>query len=69
MADVTELCRMADQGEAGAQHSLGQSYSVGHNVPPDYDEAAVLYRRAADQGHLDAQCGLGLCYREGRGVP
>ncbi|KAJ1640982.1 hypothetical protein T492DRAFT_898106 [Pavlovales sp. CCMP2436] len=67
--DVAELRRMADQGNAEAQHTLGNWHSNGHIVPQDYAEAADLLRRAADQGHLDARCELGMAYRDGMGVP
>lgn len=55
----------ADGGQPDAQFIVGQIYAV---VMKNYDEAAVMYRRADKAGHSDAQLNLGLCYISGEGV-
>jgi TPR repeat protein len=59
---------LAEQGDAGAQYSLGIMYRNGKGVPQDLGEAIKWYRRAADQGNPFAQYNLGVMYDEGRGV-
>lgn len=58
---------LAKQGDPEAQNYVGQLYE--QSVPPDYDLAAVWYRRAAEQGDPRAQINLGQLYESGRGVP
>jgi TPR repeat protein len=60
---------LAEQGDAGAQGSLGAFYAYGQGVPQDYALALVWYRKAAEQGDAFAQTGLGVMYANGRGVP
>jgi len=60
---------LANQGDAGAQYSLGRLYAKGEGVPHDYVEAATWYRLAADQGHGAAQFDLADLYKYGKGVP
>jgi uncharacterized protein len=60
---------LADQGNAGAQNSLGTMYENGHGVPQDYAEAVKWYRLAADRGDPYAQNNLGAMYKSGQGVP
>jgi TPR repeat protein len=78
--DVAEAAqwyeRSANQGDADAQHLLGQLRDpggpfrgYGEVVTQDYDEAAKWYRRAADQGNARAQYDLGVLYMRGTGVP
>ncbi|MCH7889487.1 MAG: sel1 repeat family protein [Proteobacteria bacterium] len=59
----------AEQGDAGAQFSLGFMYTTGQGVPQDYAEAVKWYRRAAEQGLAHAQLMLVVMYNEGQGVP
>ena len=59
----------ADQGDAGAQFSLGFMYANGKGVPENDVEALKWYRLAADQGDASAQNNLGFMYANGRGVP
>jgi clan AA aspartic protease (TIGR02281 family) len=60
---------LADQGNAGAQISLGLMYSKGEGVPQNYTEAMKWFRLAADQGVPEAQFTLGRMYHDGEGVP
>jgi TPR repeat protein len=76
---VAACRRLADQGNAEAQSSLGDMYAVGHGVPQDYAEATSVaqdyaeattwYRKAADHGYAEAQSSLGDMYADGHGVP
>jgi uncharacterized protein len=60
--------RLADQGDAAAQHNLGVLYARGEAVPRDYAEAAKWYFKAAAQGHARAQSRLGNLHYWGKGV-
>jgi TPR repeat protein len=61
--------RLANQGNARAQTSLGVMYRDGLGVPQSYAEALKWYRLAADQGLASAQFFLGGMYANGQGVP
>ena len=60
---------MAEQGNAGAQFSLGFMHANGQRVPQDYAEAAKWFRLAAEQGNAPAQASLGVMCANGHGVP
>jgi len=60
--------KAAEQGNANAQHNLGNCYYYGKGVEQDYTQAVYLYRKAAEQGNSDAQNALGYCYYNGEGV-
>ncbi len=57
--DAEALRLAADQGDAGAQFTLGVSYANGEGVPQDLVEALRWYRLSAEQGYGKAQCNLG----------
>ena len=59
---------MAEQGDALAQHNLGNLYHDDHGVPQDYKEAFSWYRKAAEQRVVFAQYNLGVVYEKGRGI-
>jgi hypothetical protein len=59
----------ADQGDKEAQTNIGEIYERGVGGPPDYEKAAIWYRKAADQGYARALINLGFLYEQGRGVP
>ena len=61
--------RLAEQGDASAQYSLGARYDFGEGVPEHDAEAVKWYRLAAEQGHAEAQYNLGIMYANGEGVP
>jgi len=63
-----EVKALAEQGNAEAQHKLGNMYRYGRGVSQDYAEALKWYRKAADQGYYLAQYDLGMMYYDGRGV-
>jgi TPR repeat protein len=58
----------ANQGDANAQHNLGNAYESGHGVPQNHAEAVAWFRKAAGQGHPMAQANLGVMYEHGSGV-
>ena len=60
---ITEIRRLAEQGDPEAQYILGGN---GEGVLDA--EAARWYHLAAEQGHAEAQYILGLMYGSGRGV-
>lgn len=62
------LRSLAEQGNAGAQSTLGLMYDIGHGVVQDSAEAAKWYRLAAAQGDKSAQYNLGGMYDSGQGV-
>jgi len=63
------LRRLAEQGDAAAQFSVGAAYATGDGVPQDYVEAVRWFALAAEQGHIVSQATLGAYYWAGRGVP
>jgi len=65
---VSACRRLADQGDALAQFSLGFMYGNGWGVPQDYAEAVKWYHKAAEQEDAKAQYNLGQMYRLGYGV-
>jgi TPR repeat protein len=59
---------LAEQGDAGAQQSLGVMYHNGNGVKQNYKTAVNWYKLAAEQRDSDAQGNLGAMYAFGRGV-
>ena len=59
---------LALDGDADAQNRVGEIYARGLGARPDYEEAALWYRRAAQQGLERAQINLGFLYEKGLGV-
>tara|TARA_E500000178_G_scaffold352135_1_gene414867 strand:- start:408 stop:1046 length:639 start_codon:yes stop_codon:yes gene_type:complete len=55
----------ADQGDARAQHSLGNFYFSSGS----YAAATNWYKQSAEQGVAEAQADLGASYGLGQGVP
>ena len=58
----------AQGGSAEAQTQVGEIYEKGMGVEPDFDIAAVWYKKAAKQGYSRAQINLGYMYEKGLGV-
>lgn len=55
-------------GSAEAQNYVGEIYSKGLGTPPDYDMAALWFKKAAEQGFKRAKINLGYLYEQGLGV-
>ena len=67
-ANIDELKKAAEQGDAKAQCNLGICYDFGKGVEKNPTEAVKWYRKAAEQGFAQAQYNLGNCYANGDGV-
>jgi TonB family protein len=65
---MTWFRKAADQGDAGAETSVGWLYENGYGVKQDFAEAMTWYRKAAAQGNADAQNNVGWLYQNGWGV-
>ena len=63
------LLPLAENGDAKAQHCLGELYYYGDGVEQSKIEAVKWYQKAAVQGLADAQCDMGFVYAHGYGVP
>lgn len=60
---------LAEQGDPEAQTYAGEIYERGLGTRPDYEAAALWYRKAAEQGYQRAEINLGHLYEAGLGVP
>ena len=58
----------AEQGDSGAQSSLGLMYQNGEGVPQNDIEGVKWLRLSAEQGDLSGQNNLGVSYKGGKGV-
>jgi uncharacterized protein len=61
--------RLAKQGDARAQASLGLMYARGYGVPRNLETARHWWSFAAAQNDPGAQYNLGVVYATGEGVP
>ena len=68
-AEIEQIRKAAEQGDAEAQTILGACYLNGAGVPENKTEAIKWLRMAAEQGNALAQGALGVCYFRGDGVP
>jgi len=58
----------AQAGDAAAQTHVGEIYEKGMGIQPDYEVAALWYKKAAKQNYSRAQINLGYLYEKGLGV-
>ena len=63
------LLPLAENGDAKAQHCLGELYYYGDGVGQSKVEAIKWYQKAAVQGLAGAQCSMGFVFSHGYGVP
>jgi TPR repeat protein len=68
-SSLTDIRKVAEQGDATAQYKLGYCYDYGAGVGKNAVEAMKWYRTAAEQGNAAAQNNLAEMYRNGRGIP
>ena len=67
--DLKDLKKLAAEGNAEAEYSLGRRYGTGDGVKQDYREAMRWFLRAAEQGNVRAQAKTAAFFLAGRGVP
>lgn len=65
VANLEQLIKNAESGDADAQYQLGKCHDEGAGVPQNSAEAISWYRKAAEQGHAAAQYMLGNAYAYG----
>lgn len=58
----------AQEGNAEAQHYVGEIFEKGLGRAPDYVQALSWYKRAAEQGYRRSQVSIGYFYEHGLGV-
>ncbi len=58
----------ATAGSAEAQNYVGEIYLKGLGIAPDYDLAALWFKKSATQGFSRAKTNLGYLYEQGLGV-
>ena len=63
--DLSELERLAEQGNAAAQSNLGFMYIKGLGVAKDVHKALKWLQKAAEQGEANAQKGLDVMAKKG----
>jgi len=72
-ADLKSALRVwlqaAEGGDVEAQTNVGEIYERGLGVEPNYEAAALWYRKAGDKGYSRALFNLGTLYEQGLGVP
>lgn len=66
--DLSQVIRLANQGVAIAQYTLGEMYYEGRGVRQDYQKSLEWFTKAANQGITEAQHNLGVMYENGEGV-
>ena len=59
---VSEMDKLAENGDMYAQHLMGKLWRDGPLLIPDSVEARYWFKRAAEQGHLVAQYSLAKLY-------
>ncbi len=67
-ANIDELKKRAEAGDAEAQLALGDHYHYGIGVDEDQQKAVHWYTKSAEQGFPRAQEILGYCYYYGIGA-
>lgn len=65
MDELSKLRKIAEGGNAAAQHNLALHLSAGDESRRDYPQAVEWYKKAAAQGVADAAYNLGLIYDAG----
>ncbi len=66
---LSDLQKLAEQGNTEAEWQLGARYHTGEGVPKDDAQAMHWFELAGEQGNVSAQSTLGAYYAVGRGVP
>lgn len=66
--NINELEKLANQGDAKAQFTLGLMYDSGNGISKDDEKAVEWYSKAVEQGYYYAQHNLGIKYYYGTGI-
>lgn len=67
---LSDLKRLAEQGNAEGQYQIAYRYDFGSmGIPKNQQKARSLYKAAANQNHIKAAYNLACCYRNGEGGP
>ena len=67
-ADVDDLTKKANSGDAQAMYDLGMAYMNGDGIDNDDAKGVSWLEKAAYKGHSEAQYELGLAIFNGYGV-
>ncbi len=67
-ADIPELTRQAESGDANAQFDLAVKYYFGEDVEQNYENAFFWMKKAAEQGEVAAEYNLAYMYQTGEGI-
>ncbi len=65
---VSDVRKLAEQGNPEAQFALGTLYRDGQGVEQDLKQTIKWWEKAAELGYVDAQFALGNIYSGGYGV-
>ena len=60
LAEVRDVSRLADEGDAHAQFKLGLMFGFGRGMTRDNNAAAKWFKAAAKQGYFKAQYNYGV---------
>ena len=66
------LKKLADEGCAEAQYTLGEIYNLGHNdslIEENPEQSFFYFSKAASQGHKEAEFTIGVYHFYGYGTP
>jgi len=63
--DISEMKRMAENGDVTAMFDLGHCYHYGFSISKNINDAEKWYRQAADHGNARAMFFLGVIYEDG----
>jgi putative methionine-R-sulfoxide reductase with GAF domain len=66
---LSDLRKLADQGDPAAEYALGKHYANRDAVKQDYRAAKDWFLAAAEQGHIRAQGKVAAAFWSGKGVP
>ena len=68
LQSIEGVRKRAEEGDAIAQHQLGNCYYYGRNVRSDKHQMFLNYQKAAKQGYGPAMFDFAWCFEQGCGV-
>lgn len=66
--EVRDIARLAQDGNAEAQHDLATLYAMGSAIPQNYERAVYWYGRSSDGGVANSLYNLGVLTERGLGT-